>query len=366
MRISYLSHAVIPSRYANSVHIMRMCAAMSSLGHDVQLSCLAGSDTSADPFEYYGVEHDFDIVKYSWNSFLARTKLGDLKIVLNLDDFAPDQVFGRSIPACAIAARRGYPVYLELHTPPSNYGWLERLMLNNLVMSDSFGGLVVISEALRKLVCEQLDIAPEFVLVAADAADELPEGDAVPIGPTDRLQICYIGQLYAGRGVELIHDMALDNPSADFHLVGGMEDAVTGWRAKAADMGNFHIHGFVPPSETINYLKAADILLAPYQNRVTIDNKGDSSLWMSPLKVFEYMSAGKAILISDIPVLHEVFENSRQAIMLAPDDVDAWSNAIKELQNNPALRHEMGAAAQLAFLRRFTWKQRAKAIVDQF
>ena len=63
--------------------------------------------------------------------------------------------------------------------------------------------------------------------------------------------------------------------------------------------------------ETEKFRLKMDILLAPYQDRVTVAQSDNitTERWMSPLKLFEYMAAGKAIICSDIPVLREILEN---------------------------------------------------------
>ena len=42
MKLVYLSESVIPSRWANSVHVVKMCAALSDCGHSVRLVALLG------------------------------------------------------------------------------------------------------------------------------------------------------------------------------------------------------------------------------------------------------------------------------------------------------------------------------------
>jgi hypothetical protein len=50
-----------------------------------------------------------------------------------------------------------------------------------------------------------------------------------------------------------------------------------------------------------------DALLMPYQKHVSIDlSSVDASKWISPMKMFEYLSSGALIISSNIPVLLEV------------------------------------------------------------
>lgn len=365
MRIAYLSGSRIPSRYANAVHVMRMCNAFSALGHDVELGCISGdAEAGSDVLAYYGVQHRFAINSYPWNAFWARSRLGSLRMALGALRFRPDIVYGRSVSACYFAAQMGLPVILETHNPPHAEPPLERFMLNRLIRMKSVRGLVLISHALRSLFEQEAKDLTVPLLVAHDAADPVPDTRLQPLGAPDRLQAAYVGQLYDGRGIEIIERMAQSAPWADFHIVGGMHDAIETWRRRTAGLGNFHLHGFVEPSQTHRFLSSADVLLAPYQNRVSVDDRGDTSRWMSPLKVFEYMAAGRAILISDLPVLREILQHGQTALMLPPNDVEAWVAALRHLQEEPETRKRLGTVALDRFFRHHTWTARACRILD--
>jgi glycosyltransferase involved in cell wall biosynthesis len=84
---------------------------------------------------------------------------------------------------------------------------------------------------------------------------------------------------------------------------------------------------------------------------------------MSPLKIYEYMAMGKAIVVSDLPVLRECLTNNKDALLVDASDVGAWCRAIDRLRS-PILRADLGAAARAAFLRAHTWPQRAQAVVQ--
>jgi glycosyltransferase involved in cell wall biosynthesis len=81
------------------------------------------------------------------------------------------------------------------------------------------------------------------------------------------------------------------------------------------------------------------------------------------MKLFEYLACGRAILCSDLPVLHEVL-NPENAVLLPPDDTQAWVNALKSLQAEPERRGKLAAKArQVAVL--YTWEARAAQVLDR-
>jgi len=68
MKILYLSNAIIPSRTANSIHIMKMCQAFAENGHEVILVAPHIKDRYEkhinDFYEFYGVKKNFKIKKF--------------------------------------------------------------------------------------------------------------------------------------------------------------------------------------------------------------------------------------------------------------------------------------------------------------
>lgn len=63
MNIAYISNSFIPSRTANSIHVMKMCQAFSNNGHNVTLFVPDArkelEQGVVDIFDYCDVEHNF-------------------------------------------------------------------------------------------------------------------------------------------------------------------------------------------------------------------------------------------------------------------------------------------------------------------
>ena len=105
------------------------------------------------------------------------------------------------------------------------------------------------------------------------------------------------------------------------------------------------------------------IFLAPYEKKVSVfgSDGSDTSKFMSPLKIFEYMSHKKPMIASDFPVIREVL-NEKNSILVDCDDIDGWVNSLNKLKN--VKNREVIANKALQDFNNFTWKNRATNVVE--
>ena len=172
-----------------------------------------------------------------------------------------------------------------------------------------------------------------------------------------------MGNLYPGKGMELIEQLAERLPDCDFHVIGGKPSDVTYWRGRVCSE-NVMFHGFVTHDEAQRRMRGLDVLLAPYQRSVLIGGDGtDISRWMSPLKIFEYMASGKPMVASDLPVLREVLRDGWNALLADPMDVEAWVLRIRSLGEDENLRLEVGTRAQNDLAVNYTWDRRVELVL---
>lgn len=367
MRLIYIADSIIPSKAANSVQVMQMCAAFAELGHNVTLVVRSLPELEiggVDPFPFYGVATEFHLEKLEMPPFLRKKAMFGLRAAWWARRRLPELLFSRSLSACCFSALFGLDVIYESHTPERGWGlrlypWLRR--------SGRLRKHVVITEALKKYYTDEHNVPAEEIWVAPSGAAPPHVTNAARLGASGRCQVGYVGHLYAGRGVELIVDLARRVPEADFHLLGGNDEDVAAWKVRAGGIPNVRFHGFLPPVKVDDYRTAFDVVLAPYQRKVSIaGGRGhDTSRWMSPLKLLEYMAAGKPILASRLDVMHELLEDGRTALLSDPEDVEEWERNLRLLIQSPELRSKLGSEARREFESRYTWRQRAEAILRE-
>jgi len=173
-----------------------------------------------------------------------------------------------------------------------------------------------------------------------------------------------VGHLYQGRGIGLITTLAGRLSDVDFHLVGGMDRDLNRWKSICMER-NVYFHGFVPPHQLASYYARFDLVLAPYQQHVLgVGGKKETSRWMSPLKVFECMAAGKALVCSNHPVLHEVLTHGVNAWLVTASDPNAWQQALETLRDSKDMRDLLGRNAHADFLAHYSWRQRAEKVLS--
>lgn len=365
MRLLYATAAEFPSRQANTVNVSKMCDAFQANGAETTLLAAGWPRLNAGKTveRYYdlsrplrlwtvGVPHPH----YRWASLIAACSAALIRA---------DVVYTRDPRIAAFLSRSGFPVALELHHDVESFGPKARAAFAQLAAGRRAVLFVTISHAIAESIGERHPNARGRILVAHDGADPV-EGDTSPPGrqPRERLKIGYVGHLYPGKGMEIIEALTPLCPWADFEIVGGRPEDVQLWRERTADAPNLTFHGAVPHAEVNARLAGFDVVLAPYLREVIVsDGRTDVAKWMSPLKIFEYMAAGKAIVTSDLPVLREVLDDGETALLCDPDTPSDWARALERLRDDANARRDLGTTAQAVFLSRYTWSQRARAIL---
>lgn len=194
----------------------------------------------------------------------------------------------------------------------------------------------------------------------ADVMEPIDRGTARTLLELDQneLIIGYAGMTFAHRGLDRLVAAFAEARVARARLifVGGRAAEVAALRHQAAALNVSDRIDFVqpqPPAVVARYLAAADILAIP--DTVT-------DVTASPLKLFEYMAMGRAIISVDLPALREVIDG-RAARFVRRGDVADLRAALHELADDPARRDAMGAAAHDQ-AQHWTYAERARKIVQ--
>lgn len=391
MKIAIIAPTFIPAKRANTLQVMKMADAIVSLGHQVRLAVPEASGRTRvdsrnweDTANNYGISNKFPIDYLSAKSILRRYDYA-WSAVRWARRWEADLIYTRLPQAAALAAFQGYKTILEMHDFPQ--GFFGPVLFRRFLQGEGAERLVVISENLATDLHGRFGSPenPPFTKVIPDGVDlirylDLPDPDESrgKLLPElqhylekseshqypERFTAGYTGHLYPGRGVHLILELAKRLPNLNFLIVGGENQDVNRVKGIVDEQGlqNVIITGFIPNAELPLYQAACDVLLMPYQRHVSASSGGDIARYLSPMKLFEYMACERAICSSDLPVLREVLSED-MAVLLPPEDIDAWVAALRDLQDNPAHRESMANKARQE-VDQYSWDRRAQKILE--
>jgi glycosyltransferase involved in cell wall biosynthesis len=383
--LALVANARIPSERAQSLQVVQAASALARAGVATTLVHARRRRTSAlapgeDVFAHYGVPEGArpavvaipcpDWIDAFPRAFqFAPARIQELGFSRNAAAFVAGElpravVLSREIE-CALRLVRGgrRGVFLEVHRVPG--GRTRRRWLAEAAARCA--GLVAISGGVRDDLAV-LGVAGDCVCVEHDGFEaarfrRLPSRAearaALGLDPS-RPVVAYTGGLLAWKGVDVLVDAARLVPGATFVIAGGMADDVARLRARAKDLDNVRIEGFQAPERVALYLAAADAGVVPNRSEPAI-----SARHTSPLKVFEAMAAGLALVASDLPALRELLTHERDAWLVAPDDPRALADGLERLLGDAALRARLGRALSER-AREHTWDARAARLLAWF
>ncbi len=373
MKIVCIAASFVPSNTANSIQVMKATQALAALGHSVTLLVPGeGAAEWDDLRSFYGLQQEFEVEWIPENLTFRRYDYA-FKAVRRARQLSPDLVYTWVLQAAVLSLGRGIPTILELHDRVT--GRLGPWLFKHFWRSKTAHRLLTNTAALREVLVDAFDLTPgpSQILTAPNGVEleryanlPAPEEAREKLGLPQGFTAGYTGHFYTGRGMPLMLALAKALPEVRFLWVGGQPEDVVHWkdRLEAEEIQNVTLTGFVENAILPQYQAAADVLLMPYGMRIAGSGGGNSAEIASPMKMFEYMAAGRPILTSDLPVIHEVL-NEDTAVFCPPENVHAWETALLALKADPSKRNSLAAAAKMA-VREYSWLARAKKALSGF
>ena len=363
MKILYIADIRLPTEKAHGLQIMKTCEAFAEAGHNLELVIPTRRNRlQADPFSYYQVSSVFRITPLRVPDFVSFGKIGFIMSLLIFSERArllksfrsADIIYSRDALVLLQYVLLGRRFVFEAHGKPT---FAARLVARRAYR------VVVISKALGATY-QKVGVPHEKIIIAPDAADAHMFDDAplrdearILLGlASDAKVVVYTGHLYVRKGVETLAQAAALVPETQFFFVGGMTGDSARFRARWGSQPNIRIIGHVPPTQVPQYLRAADLLAIPNSGK-----DEDAREFTSPMKLFEYLASGTAIVASAVPAIREILADD-YAYFFTPDDPRSLAESIKTALAHTKESREKAHRA-IAKSKEYTWMKRVERIL---
>ena len=377
MKIIYISNSRIPTEKAHGFQIIKMCEAFSAAGAEIELWLPKRFNRiKENPFSYYGVKETFNIKKIPVIDIISLEKiLGPIVSWIGSISFAiltffylsknqaPGIIYSRDQFVSWFLSFLNRKFIYEIHSFPRNFRLHKRLWKKAYC-------IIAITQGLKNLLVKH-GINSEKILVAPDGVDleffnsisPSKEDNRIELGlsPDDFL-VGYVGRfktLDMEKGIKtMISTLPLLDKETKMVFVGGEEFEIKEYKNMANRLNVFTQCLFVdhqPYLKVVKYMKAMDALIIPFPNTPHY------AFYASPLKLFEYMAAGRPIIASDLPALREIL-NDKNALFFKPENTDDLARAVKMLKLSQTLEYHLSGQA-FSDVKQYTWHNRAKNIL---
>jgi glycosyltransferase involved in cell wall biosynthesis len=389
MKLIYVANMRWPTEKAHGLQITHNCEAFAQAGAQVTLWIPRRANTPemralGDPWAHYGAARVFAVRRLPGIDLMplaaGHARLERAAFALQTTSFAlaalllalltrADVYYTRdlyALLALSLVKRRRALAYEPHRRSQTRLG--QRLQD---AAARRAGAVFPVTPPLARSLLEG-GLPASRVMVAHDGVrrarfENLPAQDAArrELGwPPDAFIVGYVGRLHTmglNKGVDTLVDALAQLDGLALALVGGPDDMAAALRCRWRDHGlpeaAFLYAGQVPPARVPLYLRAFDVCVMP------LPWTQQFAYYASPLKLFEYMAAGRPIVASDLPAWADVVQDGETALLVPPGDADALAAALARLRADAELRARLADNARARALAHYTWDARARAIL---
>ncbi|MBI4516772.1 MAG: glycosyltransferase family 4 protein [Deltaproteobacteria bacterium] len=385
MRILYLNYEWDARESSGAArHLAELTRELRSLGHTV-VTCDRHRAPDPAPGGEPGRDHDWLRLlrarlspRLHESAALARAVRGIAPEIALIRRHQPDVVLTRHSLhqfSSLIAARRcGIPIVFEVNAPLAHeyrrylrqYRLLPQLAewseAQTLARAD---GVFVVSNALKRYFAAH-GVMEERISVIPNGVDPARFNPAVADAEVrarlghDRVIVAFVGSFASFHGVELLRQAIVEvlprRLSVTFLMVGSspLSAALQGECRARGYEDRVEFAGFVPPQQVPKLMAAADILLAPYA--------AEEFFYLSPIKLFEYLACGRAVLTARQGQMAEVVADGENGLLYDPRSPNAFIAQLLRLIDDPMLRARLGFNGRRTVERGYTWKTNAERV----
>ena len=384
MRILYFNYLwdIYGASIGSAIKPLELFAALEELGHTVQICWMKKQPQQENSGAKAKSNREF--LKKYFARYVHDAKLFAENIPFRkaeqewVEKFKPDIIVARLdlylFSALRTARKNKLPIIIEADCPP---------VYEAVEFQKQYFRIPIISEKIEKYVLKNADfvitqsnvlhdhfsnryqldlkkmaVAPNAVVPEKFQINESDEELRKKYDLKSDPVVGFVGSMSVWHGIENLQKIILNIvakiPHVKFLLVGtggGNENKLSDFLRKNNLEKNVVFTGYVPHKEIPKHIGLFDVALAPYP--------GLDFFYYSPVKMFEYMAAGKPMVTTDIGQIAEVITNNFDGILCRPDNIDELINSTLLLLENEKERKRIGENARLTIKNKHTWQHRA-------
>lgn len=353
MKLLYIANMRFPTEKVHGMQVAKMIEAFQELGHSVELIVPRMPTKETDPVRFYDLKTQID-VRQVWTlpwrssrvSFLISSFLFGIMSAL-VAMRRPGIIYSVDLDHFSffLMPFLGKPYFFEIHSA------IRKTIPHRLLFS-RIGGIVAINENVKRALEEVFPKLRGKILIFPNGVDIKIYEDIIP-RKMKHPAVVYTGSFQGWKGLQTAVEAAKLLPKVEWYFVGGEAKGL----GKSLPVNVHTIPWHQSPKTAPEWQSGADMLLLSGTNK----NKY-SSRYTSPVKVYEYMAAGKPIIAARTSALKQVI-SEKEAFFYEPDDANSLSDTVKKALTHPEdFKEEAEKLKEHA--KKFTWENRAKQITE--
>lgn len=383
MRIAYITQTRFPTEKAHGHQVAQVCSALAALGHEVTL--LAPTVWNAiqePPHSYYGVPPTFAVVHPgTFDALGSRFVPGKLGFAVGMWSYGRvlrrtmrrssfDLLYARSPALLRPLLKTGVPLILELHTLPRlrSPGFSRRC--NRCLKIVCLTTLMRDELARRGVLREKIVVEGDGVDLARFARPRTPQQARHEWAlPLQEPVAAYVGSLVTrgtiekgiGQFLGALAALKRDGIAVFGWIVGGPDEWRFRYLQQAGRLGltpqEVLFQGAIPAARVPSAIAAADVCVYPAPASDHPFFRRDTS----PLKLFEYLAAGKPIVCADLPPIRDIVDGTT-VYFCPPGDAQGMAQGIRDTLAHPEEARRRAAKGKERAAEH-SWTERMKRIL---
>lgn len=370
MKILYASTLDLNQEKASTIHFLALARALSAKGHQlttISRSTYASVESAASHFPPL---RKVKVLFYDWALLFLLLKR------LLRGHF--DVLYHRDVPLINVLARLfSVPTIVEVNgiyvdelkaAGMSNLG-VSLYRLRERAVVRHANRVICVTEGIREQLIARYSVPADRCVVipnATDTAEFTPSDkaacrEAVGLAPQP-YHIGFVGKFQPWidfstllRAVQILR---ADGIPVQCTLIGNGEryQEIVALRQQLHLTECVHMPGYVPHNHITQWIGAFDVCVA------TFTHKRNARIGLSPLKLFEYLACGRPVVVTALPGLIEVIQESQGGLLYDLGDAEDLARNLSLLYSDTAKRETMGRRGREYVVRAHSWDHVASQV----